>query len=74
MLNQDMLTAAVIWGLLSLLLLLLWACLGFVLQKIGLFSDTIAQRRTTILSAFRWVWLLPLHITWIILVLAVVME
>lgn len=62
MFHQNMLMASLIWGLLSIWLLFLWGCLSFLLKKIGLFSVIIEQRRPQILSAFRWVWLLPLHI------------
>jgi hypothetical protein len=61
-------------GGLALALLLLWGCLAFVLQKIALFSDTIAQRHSRILSAFRWIWLFPMMIALIALVLAFVWD
>jgi hypothetical protein len=72
MLNHDLLMASLIWGFISVWLLFLWGCLSFLLRKIGLFSDTIEQRRTRIVSAFRWAWMLPMHIAWIILALALV--
>ncbi|PCD00954.1 hypothetical protein [Halopseudomonas pelagia] len=74
MFNHEMLMASAIWGCLALALLLLWGCLAFVLQKIGLFSNTIAQRQSRILIAFRWVWLLPMNIALITLVLAFVWD
>ena len=74
MFNHEMLMASAIWGCLALALLLLWGCLAFVLQKVGLFSDIIAQKHSGILSAFRWVWLLPMNIALIAFVLAFVWD
>ncbi|MBF7731116.1 hypothetical protein [Pseudomonas sp. N040] len=72
MFNHEMMMASGIWGFLGAALFLLWCFLGFLVQKVGLFSATIESRRSQILSAFRWVWLLPMHIAWIALILALV--
>ena len=74
MFNHEMLMASAIWGSLGATLFLIWCFFGFLVRKVGLFSVTIESRRAKILSAFSWVWMLPLHIAWITLALALVRE
>jgi len=74
MVNHEMLVASAIWGLLGATLFLLWCIFGFFVRQIGLFSTIIESRRSQILRAFRWVWMLPLSIAFTMLVLAMIWD
>lgn len=74
MFNQEMLMASAIWGLLAGALFLLWCIFVFFVRQIGLFSTIIESRRSQIIRAFRWVWMLPLSIAFTILVLALIWD